>query len=76
MILAALFGLGLTTPIHMGINGGLKPVCGQARDISRYMPVCHERAPTMRTQRSEVLMVEPAIAGVLSQVAFVPQGMM
>jgi hypothetical protein len=38
MILAVLFGLGLTGLIYMGINEGLKPVFGQATNISKYMP--------------------------------------
>ena len=38
MILAVLFGLGLTSLIYMGINEGLKPVFGQATNISKYMP--------------------------------------
>ena len=38
MILAVLFGLGLTGLIYMGINEALKPIFGQATDISRYMP--------------------------------------
>ena len=38
MILAVLFGLGLTSLIYMGINEGLKSVFGQETDISRYMP--------------------------------------
>lgn len=37
-ILAVLFGLGLTSLIYLGINEGLKPVFGQATDISKYMP--------------------------------------
>ena len=38
MILAVLFGLGLTTIIYMGINAGLQPIFGESTDISRYMP--------------------------------------
>lgn len=38
MILAVLFGLGLTSLLYMGINEGLKPIFGQATDISKYMP--------------------------------------
>ena len=38
MILAVLFGLGLTSLLYMGINEGLKPVFGQATNISKYMP--------------------------------------
>ena len=38
MILAVLFGLGLTSLIYMGINEGLKPIFGQNTDISSIMP--------------------------------------
>ena len=38
MILAVLFGLGLTPLIYLGINEALKPIFGQATDISKYMP--------------------------------------
>ena len=38
MILAVLFGLGLTPLIYLGINEALKPVFGEATDISKYMP--------------------------------------
>ena len=38
MILAVLFGLGLTSLIYMGISQVLKPIFGQATDISKYMP--------------------------------------
>ena len=38
MVLAVLFGLGLTPLIYMGINEGLKPLFGQETDISRFMP--------------------------------------
>ena len=38
MILAVLFGLGLTSLIYLGINEGLKPIFGKATDISKYMP--------------------------------------
>ena len=38
MILAVLFGLGLTSLIYMGINEGLKPIFGQNTDISSFMP--------------------------------------
>ncbi len=38
MILAVLFGLGLTPLLYLGINEALKPVFGEATDISRYMP--------------------------------------
>ena len=38
MILAVLFGLGLTSVIYLGINAGLQPIFGEATDISRFMP--------------------------------------
>ena len=38
MILAVLFGLGLTGLIYMGINEGLSQIFGPGTDISRYMP--------------------------------------
>ena len=38
MILAVLFGMGLTPLIYTGINGALKPVFGSELNISRYMP--------------------------------------
>ncbi len=38
MILAVLFGLGLTSLIYFGINQGLRPVFGESVDISKYMP--------------------------------------
>ena len=38
MILAVLFGLGLTSLIYFGINQVLRPVLGQSADISKYMP--------------------------------------
>ena len=38
MILAVLFGLGLTSLIYMGINEGLKPLFGEGTDISMIMP--------------------------------------
>ena len=38
MILAVLFGLGLTGLIYAGINEGLKPLFGKETDISKYMP--------------------------------------
>ena len=38
MILAVLFGLGLTSLIYMGINEGLKPLFGEGTDISKIMP--------------------------------------
>jgi len=38
MILAVLFGLGLTPLLYMGINEILKPVFGKGTDISNYMP--------------------------------------
>lgn len=38
MILAVLFGLGLTTLIYLGINQGLSQIFGPETDISRYMP--------------------------------------
>ena len=38
MILAVLFGLGLTPVIYMGINEGLKQLFGPETNISQYMP--------------------------------------
>ena len=38
MILAVLFGLGLTPLIYIGINEVLKPLFGKDVDISKYMP--------------------------------------
>ena len=38
MILAVMYGLGLTSLVYLGINEGLKPVFGQATDIRKYMP--------------------------------------
>jgi len=38
MILAVLFGMGLTSLIYSGINEGLKQVFGPATDIRKYMP--------------------------------------
>ena len=38
MILAVIFGLGMTSLIYMGINEGLKPIFGQGADISKFMP--------------------------------------
>lgn len=38
MVLAVLFGLGLTPLIYLGINQLLRPVFGQSVDIGRYMP--------------------------------------
>ena len=38
MILAVLFGLGLTRLIYLGINSALAPIFGDATDISKYMP--------------------------------------
>lgn len=38
MILAVLFGLGLTSVIYLGINAGLQPIFGEATDISKFMP--------------------------------------
>lgn len=38
IVLAVLFGLGLTALIYMGINAGLRPIFGQAADIIKYMP--------------------------------------
>ena len=38
MILAVLFGLGLTGLIYMGINEGLRQLFGPETDISKYMP--------------------------------------
>ena len=38
MILAVLFGMGLTSLIYMGINEGLKPLFGEGTDISKIMP--------------------------------------
>ncbi len=38
MILAVLFGLGLTALIYLGINEGLHQLFGPEADISKYMP--------------------------------------
>lgn len=38
MILAVLFGMGLTSLIYMGINECLKPLFGEGTDISKIMP--------------------------------------
>ena len=38
MILAVLFGMGLTSLIYMSINEGLKPLFGEGTDISKIMP--------------------------------------
>ena len=38
MILAVLFGLGLTPLIYLGINEALAQVFGKGFDISKYMP--------------------------------------
>ena len=38
MILAVLFGMGLTGLLYAGINEGLKPVFGQGVNIARIMP--------------------------------------
>lgn len=38
MMLAVLFGPGLTSVIYPGINAGLQPVFGEATDIGKYMP--------------------------------------
>ena len=38
MILAVIFGLGLTSLIYMGINQGLKSLFNHAVDITKYMP--------------------------------------
>ena len=38
MILAVLFGLGLTGLIYLGINEALKPILGEGTDISKIMP--------------------------------------
>ena len=38
MILAVLFGMGLTSLIYSGINEGLKPLFGQETNIIKYMP--------------------------------------
>jgi len=38
MILAVLFGMGLTSLIYSGINEGLKQIFGPAMDIRKYMP--------------------------------------
>jgi len=38
MILAVLFGLGMTSLIYMGLNEGLKPIFGQNTDIRSFMP--------------------------------------
>lgn len=38
MILAVLFGMGLTTLIYAGINEGLKPLFGDRTNIAKYMP--------------------------------------
>lgn len=50
MILAVLFGMGLTSLIYIGINEGLKPIFGQTADISKYMPdaVMNETPPRHR----------------------------
>ena len=38
LILAVLFGMGLTSLIYSGINEGLKPLFGQETNIIKYMP--------------------------------------
>ena len=38
MILAVLFGMGLTGLIYLGINEGLRQLFGPEADISKYMP--------------------------------------
>ncbi len=38
MILAVLFGMGLTSLIYLGINSGLQQIFGKDIDISKYMP--------------------------------------
>ena len=38
MILAVMYGFGMTSLVYLGINEGLKPVFGQATDIRKYMP--------------------------------------
>ncbi len=38
MVLAVVFGLGLTPVIYFGISEGLKPIFGPEADISRFMP--------------------------------------
>ena len=38
MILAVLFGMGLTTLIYFGISQALKPIFGPETDISKFMP--------------------------------------
>ncbi len=38
MILAVLFGMGLTSLIYLGINEGLNSLLGKEIDISKYMP--------------------------------------
>ena len=37
MILAVLFGLGMTSLIYMGINEGLRRIFGPETDISKFM---------------------------------------
>ncbi len=38
MILAVLFGLGLTGVVYMGISEALKPILGPETNIAKYMP--------------------------------------
>ena len=38
IVLAVLFGLGLTSLIYLGINEGLRPIFGEKTDISKIMP--------------------------------------
>ncbi len=38
MVLAVLYGLGLTGLIYAGINEGIKPLFGRATDIAKFMP--------------------------------------
>ncbi|MBQ6373289.1 MAG: hypothetical protein IJJ45_02255 [Clostridia bacterium] len=40
MVLAVLFGMGLTKLIYLGINTGLEPIFGEGTDITKYMPDC------------------------------------
>ncbi len=52
MILAVLFGLGLTGLIYAGINEALKPIFGQGTDISRYLPDTVMGGKTLDTLKS------------------------
>ena len=57
MILAVLFGLGLTSLIYLGINEVLKPVFGQGMDIRNFMPDSVMRENPLSTAKALLVAV-------------------